>query len=60
MPQSKSLKKRNFAKDERLWEYGVVPYEIDPKISNCIFGSVPFILFYTGSFCKNWLDIPSL
>nr|XP_011447760.2 blastula protease 10 isoform X1 [Crassostrea gigas] len=30
---SKSLKKRNFAKDERLWEYGVVPYEIDPKIT---------------------------
>lgn len=55
MPQSKSLTKRNFAKDERLWEYGVVPYEIDPKISNCIFGSFPFILFYTGTFCKNWL-----
>lgn len=54
MQQSKSLKKRNFAKDERLWEYGVVPYEIDPKISECFFDSFPFILFYTGTYCKNY------
>lgn len=42
MPQSKSSKKRNFAKDERLWEYGVVPYEIDPKISECSIRSLSF------------------
>ncbi|XP_048751216.2 protein SpAN-like [Ostrea edulis] len=27
------LQKRNFAKSERLWEHGVIPYEIDPRIT---------------------------
>ena len=31
--RNRRLKKRNFARGERLWEYGVIPYEIDPKIS---------------------------
>nr|XP_022309328.1 blastula protease 10-like [Crassostrea virginica] len=31
--RNRRLKKRNFARGERLWEYGVIPYEIDPKIT---------------------------
>ncbi|XP_061185102.1 protein SpAN-like [Saccostrea echinata] len=33
LPKNYRLQSRNFAKSERLWEYGVIPYEIDSKIT---------------------------